>query len=89
MVKAGTSCDPSSRMEVGTSCDPAPVQVTTYTVVNVRKHKAHCATSASRRSLCGWFTCGTFDEPASGATFGDVGTAEKCTICFRDGMRRR
>jgi hypothetical protein len=32
---------------------------------------------------------GTIEEPASGASFGDIGTAEKCTICFRDGMRKR
>ena len=63
-------------------------QVTTYTVVNVRRRKAHCTTSTSRRSICNWFTCGTIDEPAAGAVFGDVGTAEKCVICFRDGMRR-
>ena len=64
-------------------------QVTTYTVVNVRKRKAHCATSTSKRSICNWFTCGTIAEPAAGASFGDIGTAEKCAICFRDGMRRQ
>ena len=64
-------------------------QVTTYTVVNVRKRKAHCVTSTSRLSICKWFTCGTVAEPAPGASFGDIGTAEKCAICFRDGMRRQ
>ena len=52
------------------------------TVVNIQRNRAHRVKPGSRLSLCAWWTCGSIDQPAANARFGQIGNAKRCTKCF-------
>ena len=51
-------------------------------VLNTQRRKAHRVFPPNSVSCCGWWTCGSPNEPAGNAVFGDVGNARRCTKCF-------
>ena len=51
-------------------------------VVNKRRNMAHMTSATTRATRCGWFTCGTPENPAPGAIFGSIGKARRCKTCF-------
>jgi len=51
-------------------------------VVNKRRNIAHMTSATTRATRCGWFTCGTPEDPAPGAVFGSIGKARRCKTCF-------
>jgi len=81
-MMAGSEIDEKINTTSRQSLSSSSTSVLSLVVLNTQRRKAHRVVPPNTVSCCGWWTCGSPNEPAGNAVFGDVGNARRCTKGF-------